>query len=133
MLSIFFYNVNCIDNRFLQVQALYHHPSLGQSIDLTLVRLDLMTNQPRDLPHYDGERGKLLDSFCDYSAHNNPAGDSNPDHWDMGLYVSGWVILSLLKQKYTAPTQTKKTILVCCRLDFFAYENGQRSGVTMGE
>ena len=84
-----FYNVNCIDNRLLQVQALYHHPSLGQSIDLTLVRLDLMSHQPRDLPHHDGERGKLLDSFCDYSAHNNPAGDSNPDHWDMGLYVSG--------------------------------------------
>jgi hypothetical protein len=84
-----FYNVSCIDDRFLQVQALYHHPSLGQSIDLTLVRLDLMSHQPRDLPHHDGERGKLLDSFCDYSAHTNPAGDSNPDHWDMGLYVSG--------------------------------------------
>lgn len=41
--------------------------------------------------------------------------------------------LSLLKLKYAAPTQTKKTLLVCCRLDFFAYENGQRSGVTMGE
>ncbi|CAH1114535.1 unnamed protein product, partial [Psylliodes chrysocephalus] len=88
------------------VQALYHHPSLGTSLELVLVRLDLMKRQPRDMPHYDGERGKLLDSFCAYQAKINPKDDSNPDHWDMGLYVSG--------------------------LDFFAYEKGKKSGVTMG-
>ncbi|XP_069680135.1 A disintegrin and metalloproteinase with thrombospondin motifs adt-2-like [Periplaneta americana] len=88
------------------VQALYHHPSLGHAIDLALVRLDLLSHQPSDLPHYSGERGKLLDSFCAYNARKNPAGDTNPEHWDMGLYVSG--------------------------LDFFAYENGRKSGVTMG-
>ncbi|CAH1116620.1 unnamed protein product [Phaedon cochleariae] len=88
------------------VQALYHHPSLGTPLELVLVRLDIMRKQPSSLPHYDGERGKLLDSFCAYQQQLNPSGDSNPEHWDMGLYISG--------------------------LDFFAYENGKRSGVTMG-
>lgn len=73
----------------LQVQALYHHPSLGRNIDLVIVRLDIMKRQPSNMRHYDGERGKLLDSFCDYQQNLNPPGDSNPNHWDMALYVSG--------------------------------------------
>ncbi|KAH1015088.1 hypothetical protein HUJ05_012866 [Dendroctonus ponderosae] len=88
------------------VQALYHHPSLGTSLELVLVRLDIMKKQPRAMPHYNGERSQLLDSFCQYQADINPKDDKNPEHWDMGLYVSG--------------------------LDFFAYENGKKSGVTMG-
>ncbi|XP_067002114.1 A disintegrin and metalloproteinase with thrombospondin motifs adt-1-like [Anabrus simplex] len=88
------------------IQALYHHPSLGAYVDIVLVRMDIFKSQPGDLIHYDGERGKLLDSFCAYNKKHNPPGDSNPKHWDMGLYVSG--------------------------LDFFAYENGRKSGVTMG-
>lgn len=74
----------------LQIQALYHHPSLGTILELVLVRLDIMKRQPRDLPHYEGERGKLLDSFCAYQAEINPSDDSDPDHWDMALYVSGY-------------------------------------------
>lgn len=46
------------------VQAIYHHPSLGIIIDISLVRLDIMQKQPRDLPHFDGDRSSLLDSFC---------------------------------------------------------------------
>lgn len=88
------------------VQALYHHPSLGTSLELVLVRLDIMQSQPYAMPHYEGERSKLLDSFCAYQERLNPIDDANPDHWDMALYVSG--------------------------LDFFAYENGRKSGVTMG-
>ncbi|XP_050295786.1 A disintegrin and metalloproteinase with thrombospondin motifs adt-2-like isoform X1 [Anthonomus grandis grandis] len=88
------------------VQALYHHPSLGKSLELVLVRLDIMKRQPREMPHYSGERSQLLDSFCEYQASINPKSDSDPEHWDMGLYISG--------------------------LDFFAYENGRKSGVTMG-
>ncbi|KAK3927175.1 A disintegrin and metalloproteinase with thrombospondin motifs adt-1, partial [Frankliniella fusca] len=88
------------------VQALYHHPSLGRPVDITLVRLELFRAQPRDLPHHEGDRGPLLDSFCAYNERHNPPGDEDPHHWDMGLYVSG--------------------------LDFFAYENGRKSGVTMG-
>ncbi|XP_034237574.1 A disintegrin and metalloproteinase with thrombospondin motifs adt-1-like [Thrips palmi] len=88
------------------VQALYHHPSLGRALDIVLVRLELFRTQPYDLQHHDGDRGPLLDSFCEYNERHNPRGDDDPAHWDMGLYVSG--------------------------LDFFAYENGRKSGVTMG-
>ncbi|CAL7949928.1 unnamed protein product [Xylocopa violacea] len=88
------------------VQAIYHHPSLGVTIDISLVRLEIMEKQPWDLPHHDGERGKLLDSFCNYAMKKNPTDDSHPNHWDMGLYVSG--------------------------LDFYAIEAGQKNSATMG-
>lgn len=78
--------INTIGN--VQVQALYHHPSAGTKIDLALVRLELLKSQPSDLPSYGGERGQLLDSFCAYQAKHNPKDDKNPDHWDMGLYIS---------------------------------------------
>lgn len=71
------------------VQALYRHPSLGTTLELVLVRMDIMKKQPPKMPHYQGERSKLLDSFCAYQEKLNPAGDDNPGHWDMGLYVSG--------------------------------------------
>ncbi|EFA07053.2 A disintegrin and metalloproteinase with thrombospondin motifs adt-1 [Tribolium castaneum] len=88
------------------VQALYHHPSLGTSIELVLVRLDIMKKQASAMPHYNGERSKLLDSFCAYQSSLNTKSDEDPNHWDMALYISG--------------------------LDFYAYENGRKSGVTMG-
>lgn len=71
------------------MQALYHHPSLGTAMEIVIVRLEIMKHQPADFPHYDGERSKLLDSFCSYQQRKNPHGDSNPEHWDMALYVSG--------------------------------------------
>ncbi|GLH04749.1 ADAMTS-4 precursor, putative, partial [Gryllus bimaculatus] len=80
--------------------------SLRANVDLVLVHLELQRAQPADLPTHAGERGKLLDSFCAYSAKHNPGDDKDPRHWDMGLYVSG--------------------------LDFFAYEGSGKSGVTMG-
>ncbi|XP_008553570.1 A disintegrin and metalloproteinase with thrombospondin motifs adt-2 [Microplitis demolitor] len=88
------------------VQALFYHPSLGTRINIVLIRLDMMKHQPNDLPHYNGERLKLLNSFCNYTAAKNPKDDSDPNHWDIGLYVSG--------------------------LDFYAYENGEKNSVTMG-
>lgn len=88
------------------IQALYHHPSLGVPIDISLIRLDVIQRQPLDLPHFDGERGGLLDSFCNYANARNPAEDTHPRHWDMGLYVTG--------------------------LDLYALEDGKRNGATMG-
>ncbi|XP_054010643.1 A disintegrin and metalloproteinase with thrombospondin motifs adt-2 [Hylaeus anthracinus] len=88
------------------VQAVYHHPTLGVVIDISLVRLEIMQRQPRDLPHFDGERGSLLDSFCNYAKKRNPSDETDPNHWDMGLYVSG--------------------------LDFYAVEAGRKNTATMG-
>lgn len=71
------------------VQALYHHPSLGQTLEIVIVRLDIMKQQPAAMPHYDGERSRLLDSFCSYQDSINPGDDSDVSHWDMAVYVSG--------------------------------------------
>ncbi|XP_029172858.1 A disintegrin and metalloproteinase with thrombospondin motifs adt-2-like [Nylanderia fulva] len=88
------------------VQALYRHPSLGVPIDISLIRLDVIQRQPFDLPHFGGERGGLLDSFCHYASARNPAEDDDPRHWDMALYVTG--------------------------LDLYALEDGKRNRATMG-
>lgn len=48
-----------------------------------------MKRQAKEMPHYDGERSKLLDSFCSFQQKRNPVGETNPEHWDMALYVSG--------------------------------------------
>lgn len=72
----------------LQVQALYQHPSLGNRIQLSLVRLTLLRSQPRELPPH-AERGRLLDSFCAYQRALNVDDDDDPQHWDMALLLSG--------------------------------------------
>ncbi|XP_031329539.1 A disintegrin and metalloproteinase with thrombospondin motifs adt-1-like [Photinus pyralis] len=77
------------------IQALYHHPSLGTKLDFVLVRLDIMKTQPADLPDFGGERSKLLDSFCNYQKKLNPTSDDDPQHWDLGLYVSGLDLFEL--------------------------------------
>ena len=89
------------------MQSLYHHPSLGRKVDFTIVYLELMEEQPHDMPHAYGERNALIDNFCEYQKSLNPIDDRNPSHWDMAVYVSG--------------------------LDFFAWStNGNKNGVTMG-
>ncbi|KAF5307178.1 hypothetical protein FQR65_LT00694 [Abscondita terminalis] len=88
------------------VQALYHHSSIGTFLNLVLVRLELMKTQPEQMPHYDGEQSQLLDSFCSYQKSINSEDDDDPNHWDMGLYISG--------------------------LDFYANENSGKSEGTMG-
>jgi len=73
--------VNCI-------QAIFHHPSLGVSIDISIVRLYIMEKQPLDLP-VDIERSKLLHLFCKYANFGNPPDDNDPRHWDIALYLTG--------------------------------------------
>lgn len=87
------------------VQALYYHPSLGEPIDIVLVYMEIMRQQPVDLPTHGGERSELLDSFCEYQKARNRK-DGEEGHWDMALYISG--------------------------LDFFAWESGKKNGATMG-
>ena len=83
-----------------QVAALYHIPSLGQQIDITItylgkhysklgfittedISLEIMKHQNFD--SHEGDKNKLLESFCDYSNRLNPTDDlSDPRHWDIG-------------------------------------------------
>ncbi|XP_012221054.1 A disintegrin and metalloproteinase with thrombospondin motifs adt-2-like isoform X2 [Linepithema humile] len=72
-----------------RIQALYHHPSLGISIDISLVYLEIMEEQPLNLPVFGGDAKKLLDSFCKYAESVNPPDDKNANHWDVSLYLTG--------------------------------------------
>ncbi|XP_067213060.1 A disintegrin and metalloproteinase with thrombospondin motifs adt-2-like isoform X2 [Linepithema humile] len=72
-----------------RIQAVFHHPSLGVSIDISLVHLEIMDEQPLNLPVFGGDDRKLLDSFCNYAKTRNPPDDNNPHHWDVGLYLTG--------------------------------------------
>jgi len=74
--------VNCI-------RAAYRHPSLGVSIDISLVRLDIMKKQPLVLPAKDPTYVNLLALSCKYATSLNPPNDNNPRHWDVALYVTG--------------------------------------------
>ncbi|XP_064092936.1 A disintegrin and metalloproteinase with thrombospondin motifs adt-1-like [Macrobrachium nipponense] len=89
------------------VQALYRHPSLGRTVHLSITHLRLLKTQPEDLPTHRGDRIQLLKSFCQYNQRNNDPSDASPDHWDVGVYLSG--------------------------LNFFEKnEDGTENGVTMG-
>lgn len=90
------------------MQALYHLPSLGTRLELSIVYMEFHAKQPSTLPTYGGERGQLLNSFCQYQSKANEPSDSDAEHWDMALYLSG--------------------------LDFYAKDSrGKPSYVTMGQ
>lgn len=89
------------------VQSLFYHNSLGRKIDFTIVHLELMEEQPINMPHASGERNDLIQSFCEYQKLLNPGDDQHPEHWDMAVYISA--------------------------LDFFAWDSqGRKNGATMG-
>ncbi|XP_068212033.1 A disintegrin and metalloproteinase with thrombospondin motifs adt-1-like isoform X2 [Palaemon carinicauda] len=71
------------------VQALYRHPSLGRAVHLTITHMRLLKSQPEDLPTHRGDRIQLLKSFCEYNQRNNDPDDASPNHWDVGVYLSG--------------------------------------------
>ncbi|XP_067213898.1 A disintegrin and metalloproteinase with thrombospondin motifs adt-2-like [Linepithema humile] len=72
-----------------RIQAVFHHPSLGVSIDISLVHLEIMKEQPLSLPVFGGDDTKLLLSFCNYAATRNFPDDDDSRHWDVGLYLTG--------------------------------------------
>ena len=71
-----------------QVHALYHVPSLGQQVDITIIYLEIQKTAMFD--NHDGEYKELLDAFCNYNNNKNPEDDQgNPRHWDVGVLLSG--------------------------------------------
>ena len=70
------------------IQALYHYPSLGRTVDFTIVRLELQNSAQFDDAR--GERNELLTSFCKYQGGDvYIEGDDDPGHWDIALLMSG--------------------------------------------
>nr|XP_012224496.1 PREDICTED: A disintegrin and metalloproteinase with thrombospondin motifs 7-like [Linepithema humile] len=71
-----------------RIQAAFHHPSLGVTIDISLVHLDIMENQPPQLPVVDLDYVELLNSFCKYAYIQNFP-DEHSHHWDFSIYLTG--------------------------------------------
>jgi len=71
------------------MQALYHLSSLGTRIELSIVYMEFHAKQPSTLATHGGERGQLLNSFCQYQSKLNTPSDKDAEHWDMALYLSG--------------------------------------------
>lgn len=72
----------------LQVQLLYHDPSLGRQVNFVLKRLEILHVDPPSLqrPH---DIDRFLSSFCTWQRGENPPGDSDPLHWDHALILTG--------------------------------------------
>lgn len=74
-----------------QVQGIYHQDELqGYIVDISVVKLDVLTSDTRDSPNSSGgDIGAYLNDFCAWQMRNNPSDDSNPQHWDHALMLSG--------------------------------------------
>ncbi|XP_068218497.1 LOW QUALITY PROTEIN: A disintegrin and metalloproteinase with thrombospondin motifs 10-like [Palaemon carinicauda] len=81
------------------IQALFHHPTLGQKIHLVINYIEVMPKQPETLHHFGGDREKLYESFRLYNERKNQEAtnkvDGNP--WDMGILISGLNFYSVSK------------------------------------
>ena len=47
-----------------QVSAIYHMPSLGQTVDFSIVKLDIHEEED-PFENHGGEKVKFMDSFCE--------------------------------------------------------------------
>ncbi|XP_067212076.1 A disintegrin and metalloproteinase with thrombospondin motifs adt-2-like isoform X2 [Linepithema humile] len=72
------------------MQTFFHLPTLGIPIDISLVHLNILQNQPATLNVTDRSLSLLL-SFCKYTKALNPPYDNLTDtgHWDISLYITG--------------------------------------------
>jgi len=69
------------------IQAIYNFESLGTKVDFSIVHMEIQ--KTRQFDNHGGDRAPMLTSFCDYQSGKNPDSDSDPNHWDIGLLVSG--------------------------------------------
>ncbi|CAK9297663.1 unnamed protein product [Gordionus sp. m RMFG-2023] len=68
---------------------IFKHPSLGMPVELYIVKVILMINQPSELKT-DGRWQDYLDIFCKYQASKNSPGTNVKDkRWDNALLYTG--------------------------------------------
>ncbi|XP_066973867.1 uncharacterized protein [Macrobrachium rosenbergii] len=81
------------------IQALFHHPTLGQKIHLVINYVEVMSKQPETLHHFGGDREKLYESFRLYNERKNEEATNkvDGDPWDMGILISGLNFYSIAK------------------------------------
>nr|XP_012222648.1 PREDICTED: A disintegrin and metalloproteinase with thrombospondin motifs 12-like isoform X1 [Linepithema humile] len=100
MFKFFLFNDTRIHDMIIvyvnQIQTFFHHPSLDAPVDISLVYLNIMDEQPLNLPVLDGDSIEMLYSFCNYSKILNPPSDNDENHWDIGLYITGMDIFETM-------------------------------------
>ncbi|KAG8329988.1 metalloendopeptidase activity protein [Homalodisca vitripennis] len=74
--------------RKVEVQLLYHDPSLGQPVTFVMKRLEILHNDPAGLVRYH-DIDRFLGNFCAWQREENPPGDDDPLHWDHALILTG--------------------------------------------
>ncbi|XP_042207352.1 uncharacterized protein LOC121856100 isoform X2 [Homarus americanus] len=81
--------VNYILTLINAVQGIYHQEELqGFILDISIVRLDIHTSN-KGPNNGGGDIGAYLTSFCEWQKVQNPAMDSDPQHWDHAIMLSG--------------------------------------------
>lgn len=73
---------------FMQVQLLYHDPSLGRPINFVLKRLEILKEEASGLSR-PSDIDRFLSNFCNWQRTKNPVGDKEPEHWDHALILTG--------------------------------------------
>ncbi|KAJ1530655.1 hypothetical protein ONE63_005527 [Megalurothrips usitatus] len=75
--------------RALQVSAMYHDPTIGNLINVAVVRIILMDEGgPEETFNSTVNADKTLVSFCRWASRINPADETDPHHHDVAVLVT---------------------------------------------
>nr|XP_012235890.1 PREDICTED: A disintegrin and metalloproteinase with thrombospondin motifs 12-like isoform X1 [Linepithema humile] len=91
-----------------RIQAAFNNSSLAVSINITLINLLILRNQPSNLPVSDGNVVELLSSFCTYANSLNSPDDIDPNHWDIALYLTGVKLYENVMVKFETHYRVEK-------------------------
>ncbi|XP_067215028.1 uncharacterized protein [Linepithema humile] len=95
-----------------RIQAAFNRPSLDVFMNITLIRLIMLREQPSNLPISDGNAGELLFSFCTYADSLNFPNDNNPHHWDIALYLTGIKLYENVMVKFKMHDRDEKNFQI---------------------
>lgn len=76
------------------VQLLYNQPGLGTNFKIVIVKLVVLKSNAKGLKESE-EIKQYLTDFCTYQKNQNPSFDSNVNHWDHAIMLSGLDLMQL--------------------------------------
>ncbi|XP_067203997.1 uncharacterized protein [Linepithema humile] len=103
-----------------RIQAAFNRPNLDVFINITLIRLKMLTPEQSNLSVSDGNAGELLSSFCKYANSLNSPNNNDPYHWDIALYLTGIKLYENVIVKFKTDYKNEKNF----QITGYAYFNG---------
>ena len=100
--------------KLVMVRQNYEYEILIFKFQVTFSLVHLEIQKTSKFNNHGGDRGPLLTSFCEYQGSQNPGDDSNPDHWDIGLLVSGVDFWAMSGSKKSYLTMGLATVTGIC-------------------